>query len=147
MTKEILLTLTGLQLFGEENEAVEIVTVGEYYKRGDRHYILYEEAVEGLSGHISNIVKIGENSLEVLKKGLTNTRMVLEKGKRHTCLYQTPYGELSLGFWGREIRIEESDRYIRVNAEYLLEVSEKSMVECTMNLEIRPREAGNLKLS
>lgn len=147
MTKEILLTLTGLQLFGEENEAVEIVTVGEYYKRGDRHYILYEEAVEGLSGHISNIVKIGENSLEVLKKGLTNTRMVLEKGKRHTCLYQTPYGELSLGFLGREIRIEESDRYIRVNAEYLLEISEKSMVECTMNLEIRPREAGNLKLS
>ena len=147
MTKEILLTLTGLQLFGEENEAVEIVTVGEYYKRGDRHYILYEEAVEGLSGHISNIVKIGENSLEVLKKGLTNTRMVLEKGKRHTCLYQTPYGELSLGFLGREIRIEESDRYIHVNAEYLLEISEKSMVECTMNLEIRPREAGNLKLS
>lgn len=147
MTKEILLTLTGLQLFGEENEAVEIVTVGEYYKRGDRHYILYEEAVEGLSGHISNIVKIGENSLEILKKGLTNTRMVLEKGKRHTCLYQTPYGELSLGFLGREIRIEESDRYIRVNAEYLLEISEKSIVECTMNLEIRPREAGNLKLS
>ena len=49
MTKEVLLTLQGLQFDQREENAdkIETVTVGDYYKKNDRHYVIYEEVTEG----------------------------------------------------------------------------------------------------
>lgn len=146
MTKDILLSITGMQFYGGEDEAVEVVTAGDYYKRNGKHYILYEEAVEGMSGHISNTVKIGENSMEVMKRGLTNTRMVFEKGKRHISAYQTPYGSVEIGIMGKDIEVKETEERIDIRAEYLLDVNEERLAECTIQMNVRPREAGNLSL-
>ena len=49
MTKEVLVKISGLQFAGEaENEPVEVITTGDYYKRNGKHYILYDEIMEGL---------------------------------------------------------------------------------------------------
>ena len=90
MTKEILLSISGLHMLEEEDGNVEVVTAGDYYNRNGKHYILYDEVVEGLSGHISNRIKISGDSVEVTKKGLTNTQLIFEKGKKHMTRYQTP---------------------------------------------------------
>ena len=81
MTKEILLSIAGLHLTDGENGNIEVVTAGDYYSRGGKHYILYDEVTEGMSGHTSNVIKVGENSLEITKRGLTNARLVVAKGK------------------------------------------------------------------
>ena len=48
MTKEVLVSLKGLQLSpDEQSDAVEVIAPGEYYLRNDKHYILFEEAIEG----------------------------------------------------------------------------------------------------
>ena len=105
MTKEILLSISGLHFVDGEDGSVEVVTAGDYYNRGGKHYILYDEVVEGMSGHTSNVIKIGENSLEITKKGLMNTRMVLEKGKRHRTVYQTPFGNIEICLIGQELQV------------------------------------------
>ncbi|HIR97979.1 MAG TPA: DUF1934 domain-containing protein, partial [Candidatus Merdisoma faecalis] len=51
MTKEILLSISGLHFVDGEDGSVEVVTAGDYYNRGGKHYILYDEVVEGMSGH------------------------------------------------------------------------------------------------
>ena len=53
MTKEILLSIAGLHLTDGENGNIEVVTAGDYYSRGGKHYILYDEVTEGMSGHRS----------------------------------------------------------------------------------------------
>lgn len=146
MTKEILLSIAGLHLVDGENGNVEVVTPGDYYSRGGKHYILYDEVVEGMSGHISNVIKVREDTLEITKKGLTNTRMVLEKGKRHKAVYQTPFGNIELGLTGQNLLVTETEENIDIRAEYLLEINEENMAECTIEMNVRPREAGNLKL-
>ena len=123
MTKEILLSISGLHFVDGEDGSVEVVTAGDYYNRGGKHYILYDEVVEGMSGHTSNVIKIGENSLEITKKGLMNTRMVLEKGKRHRTVYQTPFGNIEIGLIGQELQVTETEEKIDVRAEYVLELS------------------------
>ena len=42
MTKEVLVTISGLQFAEdrENEEAVEIITAGDYYKRNGKHYIV-----------------------------------------------------------------------------------------------------------
>ena len=146
MKKEILLSISGLHMIEEEDANVEVVTAGDYYNRDGRHYVLYDEVVEGMSGHISNTIKIGENSLEVMKRGLTNARMVFEKGKKTLTRYQTPYGFLNLGILAREVKVEEKDDAIDVAVDYVLEVNEEQLAECGIQIKIRPREAGHINL-
>ena len=146
MTKEILLSISGLHFVDGEDGSVEVVTAGDYYNRGGKHYILYDEVVEGMSGHTSNVIKIGENSLEITKEGLMNTRMVLEKGKRHRTVYQTPFGNIEIGLIGQELQVTETEEKIDVRAEYVLEINEENLSECTIEMNIKPREAGSLNL-
>ena len=146
MTKEILLSIAGLHLTDGENGNIEVVTAGDYYSRGGKHYILYDEVTEGMSGHTSNVIKVGENSLEITKRGLTNARLVVEKGKRHRTAYQTPFGGIELALTGQNLEVTETEKSIDIRAEYVLEINEENLAECTIEMNIRPREAGNLDL-
>ena len=43
MTKEVLVTISGLQFSPEtESESVELITSGSYYKKNGKHYIIYD---------------------------------------------------------------------------------------------------------
>ena len=66
MTKDVLVSISGLhtdvmQEAEEENEAIEVVNPANYYFRNGKHYIVYDEPVEGVSGTIKNKLKITED--------------------------------------------------------------------------------------
>ena len=147
MTKEVLLTIAGLQLLeGEEGVPVEVVTAGSYYHRNGKHYILYDEVVEGCSGHIHNTVKIGEESLEVIKRGISNVHMVFEKNKKNVSCYATPFGNLTVGIMAHRIRIEERDTDIDVEVGYSLDVNDEYLADCSIQLNVKSKEAGDFRL-
>ena len=44
MTKDVLLSISGLQFAArdeEDVEPIEVITAGDYYKKNGKHYILY----------------------------------------------------------------------------------------------------------
>ena len=147
MTNEVLLTIAGLQLLeGEEGVPVEVVTAGSYYHRNGKHYILYDEVVEGCSGHIHNTVKIGEESLEVIKRGISNVHMVFEKNKKNVSCYATPFGNLTVGIMAHRIRIEERDTDIDVEVGYSLDVNDEYLADCSIQLNVKSKDAGDFRL-
>ena len=75
-----------------------------------------------------------------------NTRLVVEKGKSHRTVYQTPFGDIELSLTGQELTVTETEERIDIRAEYVLAVNEENLSECTIEMNIRPREAGNLNL-
>ena len=133
MTKEILLSIAGLHLADGEDGNIEVVTAGDYYNRGGKHYILYDEVTEGMDGHTSNVIKIGENSLEITKKGLMNTRLVVEKGKSHRTVYQTPFGDIELSLTGQELTVTETEERIDI----LQNMFWRSMKRICRNVQLR----------
>ena len=46
MNKDVLISINGLQVAEGTDDSVEVVTVGEYYNRNDKHYIIYEDIDE-----------------------------------------------------------------------------------------------------
>lgn len=59
MTKDVLVSISGMheeivavtpEVEDDENEAIEVVTPATYYLKNGKHYIVYEEVVEGTSG-------------------------------------------------------------------------------------------------
>ena len=108
MTKDVLLSISGLHydVAGvteeDENEPIEVITPAAYYFKNGKHYVIYDEVVEGMPGTIKNKIRIAEDGkLEIMKSGLANTHMVFEKGKINMTEYETPYGELLVGNDGK----------------------------------------------
>lgn len=146
MTQEILLTISGLQSMevmegGDgENEPIEVITPAKYYLKNGKHYILYEEPVEGMPGVIKNKIKItGDSALEVVKSGITNSHMIFEKDKMNVSFYNTPYGQMQVGVHTRSMEVAVSEELISVEVEYGLDVNQEALADCRISMSIQPR--------
>ena len=73
MTKDVLVAVKGTQMFvqnEEDAEPIETIMAGDYYNKNGKHYIIYEEVMEGFEGSTRNIVKLNKDSVDITKKGL-----------------------------------------------------------------------------
>ena len=141
MTKDVLITISGLQFMDEEGaEPVEVITAGEYYYRNGKHYILYDEVTEGFEGITKNRIKIGEDFMDISKKGVSHVHMSFEKNKKNLTSYQTPFGNLLIGIDARSLHIEEEEDAIDIKVEYDLEVNYEHLAECSLTMNIRSKE-------
>jgi len=147
MTKQVLLTIAGLQLVEEEQaEPIEIVTAGDYYFRNGKHYVLYEEPVEGSSQTIQNTIKIGNGCLEVMKKGAMSTHMVFEKNKKNLTCYETPFGSMRIGIQTSDIALRETEDNIDIEVRYGLEINDEYLADCDIRMNIKSKDAGDFSL-
>ncbi len=147
MTKDVLLTISGLQFAEEtETEPIEIVTAGTYSKMNGKHYIVYEEVMEGFEGTTKNMIKLSEDSLDITKKGVTNVHMLFEKNKKNVTYYQTPFGMILIGIDAEEIKVEETEENIEVNVKYALEANYEHLAACKIRMNIKSKEAKDFTL-
>ena len=144
MTKEVLLTISGLHydaLSGEtdeDNEVIEVITPASYYLKNGKHYILYDEVVEGMLGSIKNTIKItGDSKLEMKKSGITNTNMVFEKEKINVTQYDTPYGEMMVGVYTKDMKVDVTEDNIDVSIAYALDVNSEKVADCNIVMSIK----------
>lgn len=145
MTKEVLVSISGLQMAVNEMESndddpIEILSPGTYYFKEGTHYIFFEEVAEGVPGVTKTQIRLkGKESLEVMKKGPCQMHMVFEKDKNNRCYYHTPFGQLNLGICTSEIVVDETEDNINIRAEYGLDVNYEPLAECTIRINIKPR--------
>lgn len=149
MTKDVLLTISGLQFAAqgdEESEPVEVITAGDYYKKNGKHYILYDEVMEGFEGNTKNVIKLTEDSLDITKKGVSNVHMVFEKNKKNVSYYYTPFGSILVGIDAQSVDIRETEENIDVKVKYNLEVNYEHLADCSITMNIKSKEAKDFTL-
>lgn len=147
MTKDILVSIKGLQTMGEESQdEVEMIIPGSYCKRGDKHYIKYDEVTEGMEGITSNLIKLQEHSMEVTKKGLTNTHMVFEEQKKNMTYYETPFGNLLVGIAATNVFMHETEEQINIKVDYALEINYEHLADCTIDVKVCSRNSSDLHI-
>lgn len=140
MVKDVLLTISGLQLSAEEEgDTVELITPGEYYYRNDKHYFLYEEVTEGFSNTTKNVIKVAPDYMELTKKGVVNVHMVFEKGKKNSTFYYTPYGSLQIGIDATDVSVKETEDSIEIQVAYALEINYEFVANCNISITARPK--------
>ncbi|MBD5461450.1 MAG: DUF1934 domain-containing protein [Lachnospiraceae bacterium] len=143
MTKEILLSLKGLQMENRDDaQAMETITPADYYQRNGSHYVIYEEMMEGFTSATRNRIKFNDSCLEVSKKGCVNVQMLFEENKKNMTSYMTPYGNILIGIDTESISVEERENQIHVEVEYTLEANYQHLADCRIEMELRPREVG-----
>ncbi len=137
MTKDILVSISGLQYDIDEDEPVEIVTVGNYYYQNNKHYIIYDEVIKDIEGITKNTIKINSKKIDILKKGVNNVHMEFEQGKKNMTYYNTPYGDLLISVNTTQIELIELENYINVKVNYGLEVNYTYVSDCSIEINIK----------
>lgn len=137
MTKDVLVSITGLQFDGmEDGNEIEVITKGDYYKKNDKHYVLFEEVTEGATQPTKNTLRFTEHALELRRKGATNVHMVFDEKSKTMSSYGTPYGEILIGIDTDSVTITESEEKIQLLVEYALEVNYEFLADCKIRVNI-----------
>ena len=149
MTQEVLLTLQGLQFDQREEDAdkIEIVTVGDYYKKNGKHYVIYEEVTEGFTQPTKNRLKFSGDMLELSRNGLVNMHMVFQENRKNLTNYNTPFGQILIGIDTKKIQIEEQKDNIVVDVDYSLDINYEFLSDCHIKISICSKEKSSFSLN
>jgi uncharacterized beta-barrel protein YwiB (DUF1934 family) len=140
MKKDVLVSISGLQYEMDKDEAVEVISVGEYYNRNGKHYIIYEEIIEDMDGVSKCTIKLSEKQIDIIKKGANNVHMIFEEGKKNTTYYNTPYGDLQVGIYTTLIRVSEEEDKIVADIEYGLDINYAHVSDCQIKIKITSKK-------
>lgn len=94
-TMPVLLSIRGEQYFdGIDPDATELMTDGAMTLTADGLLLSYQETeLTGMEGTTTTFEVKGPRVI-LTRSGTVNSQMVFEEGRRHTSLYETPFGEL-----------------------------------------------------
>lgn len=139
MTKNVWVSVAGMQFSDNPGgDKIEILTPGNYYKKKNHHYLLFDEVGEGMDEVTKNVVKFDNSTISISKRGFTNTEMVFEENKRSMTNYVTPYGSLVMGIDAKKVNVKEEEDSISIDICYALDVNYEHLANCEIKMDIVP---------
>jgi len=147
MTKDVIVTICGLQNGPEtDGEPIEMIVSGEYFYKNKKHYILYDEVMEGEAQVTKNRIKISDGKMELTKSGVVNVHMVFEENVKNITHYYTPYGSLMMGIDGKKVEIKESEHEMDIVVEYAMEMNQEFVADCNIRINVKSKGIKEFKL-
>ncbi len=138
MKKNAVISIVSKQADGEEDgEAIEVVTPGEFYKKDNCYYAVYEETeISGMKGTVTTL-KIDEEDFTLKRTGTTNTEMKFKKYSRDLTLYNTPHGALELTVDTRELKMHVDNNGGDVYIDYDMIIGNQQILSTTLKINIK----------
>ena len=116
------ITVIGKQTVDGEEDKIEVFTDGDMTLENDKVTITYPEyPEEDPTKKTETTVTLENGVLLIDRQGEMSSHLILEKGKRHECLYQTPMGQMFIGIFTDEIKTELSGHGGKITAAYQLD--------------------------
>lgn len=125
MKREVLLTITGTQKYDDNDDNIELTTVGTIEELENHYLIKYKEEPEPPMRAISVSVKVAKdnNSVEVIRSGDVSSCLIVEKSKRNLCNYGTMYGDVLMGIYGKKIEFSIDNNLGNLELEYDIDIN------------------------
>lgn len=126
MNDNYLITVTGTQTVDGESDSIEVITSGDYVRddNGDITVTYPEFSEENPTTRTDTTVTLRGKILTIERRGEMSSRLMLEKGKRHQCLYETPMGQMLIGIFTDSIKVIASDSGCDIHASYQLDFNQ-----------------------
>lgn len=137
MKKEVLIAIKGLQSYeDQDDDCVELVTHGNFYKKGEDYYITYDESeITGL-GKTSTTVKVEPNRVTIIRFGETRSHMIFEEGEKHVSYYDMGAGSLTIGISTKKLRARLNDNGGRLVINYTMEINNSMTGENSFDITV-----------
>lgn len=138
------INITGRQLYDDDAGKITLSTTGTYTVRDQVRFIAYKEYDED-DPRISHtaVLKVEPGMVTMMRAGST-TRLILEEGKRHLCLYDTGFGTLTVGVFTSELDVELGQRGGSLGIKYTLDIDSNLSSRNELLVEVAPLPQGEL---
>lgn len=140
ITGDYLIEIQGIQEVDGERSEVNVLTEGKYFATsdGERCISYTEYDPENPNKFHNSVIGINpkDNVITIVREGENVSKLVLEKGIKHHCYYNTPYGGLMIGLYTRAIDSSLDDEGGKLFLSYTLDFNAGliSSNECTIKV-------------
>lgn len=130
LPENCMITIRGTMEQGDDNDTVELMTRGYFTHRDGNYYITYKESeTTGYEGCTTTVkVAKDESKVSMTRFGPAAGQLVVEKGIRHLCHYDTGYGAMTLGVAADEIHSRLTDEGGEVEFSYTLDADQNTIL-------------------
>lgn len=142
MNDNYLITVIGTQTVDGESDSIEVITSGDYTieNNGDITVIYPEFSDENPSVRTDTTVSLRGDILTIERKGPMSSRLILEKGKRHQCLYETPMGQMFIGIFTDSIVVKTDENGGDIRASYQLDFNQNVVSNNEFHINIKEKD-------
>ena len=117
-----LISIVGEQKVDGDNDKIEVLTTGSYIMKNGHCFIGYKEHDEDYPDDFcNNLIKVENETVTITRKGKLRSQLMLEKGKRHQCLYQTVAGDLMIGVFTKTLENSLNEKGGTLEVSYTLD--------------------------
>lgn len=141
MNENYMITVLGTQTIDGESDSIEVITAGDYRFENGRVTITYPEySQENPTVRTDTVVTLEGGKLSIERSGEMTSRLILEKGKRHRCLYDTPMGNMMIGIFTDSIKSVLSESGGEIRASYQLDFNNSAVSYNQFQITIKEKE-------
>ncbi len=121
---------------GVEDNPIEVVTPGSFYKEDEKFVAIYEETeISGMEGTTTTF-SIDKDRFSLIRMGTTTTTMEFVKNNKKLTLYNTPYGVLEIEIDTKELQINVDEKGGNILINYNMSVSGQRVQQTTLKINI-----------
>ena len=121
--KPVWISIKGVQHLDGQSDTVELSTAGTMEHTDGGYLLTYDESVStGMEG-VTTRLSIRPDLITLERQGAMNSLLVLQKGKRTLCNYDTGYGCLTMGVYARSIHIGLAEQGGTLDFHYTLDIN------------------------
>ena len=123
--KEVLIEIKGKQKYaeGHEDETTFTTTGTLSYENGILTLCYNESEMIGAKVVKTQIIVENGKKLNLIRSGGMESRMTVEKSRRHSCLYNTPEGDFVIGIFGEALMLEINKNGGKIYMSYTLDIN------------------------
>ena len=124
LKKDVKINIVGIQTVNGEREVVEVFTEGNYCEKNGCYYISYMETEETGFAGAKTTLKVDKDKEKVvlLRSKPAESQLVIEKGGRHLCSYNTGYGNVMIGISGTKITSHLNEKGGSLDFKYTMDM-------------------------
>lgn len=139
MIKDALISIKGTQGLGDDTDTIEFMTDGRFGINNGEYFISYDESAMLDTGEEvkTHLYLKPDNSVILQRNGAVKSKILIEEGKRNTCFYATPHGNLTIGVFGDTVKHNLSVFGGEITLKYTLDTDLKLLSENTVNISVR----------
>ena len=136
--RNVIIKIKGTQGLGNDKDVIELTTEGKLEALDDGYVLHYEEGeMMGEQTVHTKLTAIGDNQIILERSGDMSSRLVIEKGKRNSCFYSIPQGEITLGIYGKTVQNGLSHNGGSLKMEYTIDTNLQPLSENMVEIEVR----------
>ena len=136
-----MISIVGEQKVEGQDDRSEVITEGKYMMKNGHFLINYKEYDEDLPDKfLNNLVKVENETVTISRKGPLSSQLILEKGKRHQCMYQTIAGTLSIGVFTKTLNNNLNENGGSLEVIYTLDFNSDLVSENRFKIDIEKKK-------